>query len=104
LIYCFDVDGTLEVSNGPIKLDVLKQLLETDLVFIVSPSWMKVIEKANIPIFMLGENRIERLKLVRKKFPHETVVYIGDTLGDKEAAKQAEVGFIYAKDFKMNNL
>ena len=99
-VYVFDVDGTLEISEGPVKLEVLRKL--KGYVFIIG-NYGKLAETTTE--FPNGNPegllKVEALKRLGSKFaPQEKKIYVGDLPSDKEAAEKAGWNFCYAKDFE----
>jgi hypothetical protein len=90
VLICFDTDGTLETSNGPVKTDRLRELERQGAkVVIVSPSSAR--PQGFVCINDLP-SRLECLQKASQTFPSEMKLYVSDN-GDMDIAKQA--GFIY---------
>jgi len=100
-VYVFDVDGTLEVSGGPIKLEILRKLRA--YVFIVG-NYAKLAETTTE--FPNGNPeglpKEEALRRLGERFaPQEEKIYVGDDrIGDREAALKAGWKYVHPDDFK----
>jgi len=99
-VYAFNVDGTLEVSAGPIKLEALRKLRA--YVFIVG-NYAKLAEVTTE--FPNGNPeglpKEEALRRLGERFaPQEEKIYVADTKADEEVAERAGWRFCYAKDFR----
>ncbi len=94
-VYAFDVDGTIETSNGPITEARLHELREDgDFVYLVSPSASR---PKGLPILASG-SRQDNLRAVRAMHPDEDrFVYVSDN-GDVSDAQAA--GFEYVWDWE----
>jgi hypothetical protein len=89
LTIAFDVDGTIETSNGPIKVERMEELRAHGVnVVIVSPSNLRPngFHERN------GQARVDDLHLTKQDFPALVYLYVSDN-GDTVAAEEA--GFIY---------
>ena len=99
ILFCFDCDNTLDVSQGPVPVSLLYKLMsEGFLVYIVSPS--PFCTRLDIPHFTLLGGRWCTLKKLKSRVKADRYIYVGDTYADYEAAKIAGYEFVYAKDFK----
>ena len=91
MLVCFDVDGTLWTSNGPVTEAMLNQieLSPGGVVVIVSPSgarplgWKESIE---------GPARRDSLKSASERWPRAVRLYVSDN-NDQEEAEAA--GYLY---------
>lgn len=90
-LLCFDVDGTLDIADGPIPVAALHTLAEEHMVIIVSPSPLRP-KEAGFPEF-LSVDRKKNLLDAREAHFHEHQGYISDNDGDDHLS--AEVGFEY---------
>lgn len=111
-IFAFDVDHTLEVSEGPVPVSALRELAERGhvvglcgnwAVFVQAvPDWQRVISFLG----PLGVSKAEFLTQLRLHVPASDYVMVGndpDTgVGispDKSAAQQARWRFVLERDF-----
>ena len=90
-LLCFDVDGTLDMGDGPIPLAALHALAQEHMVVIVSPSPLRP-KDAGFPEF-LSVARKKNLLEAQAANPGEHPVYISDNEGDDHLS--AEVNFEY---------
>jgi hypothetical protein len=89
LTIAFDVDGTIETSQGPVKVERMQELRRAGVnVVIVSPSNLRPpgFEERNT------QARLDDLWATARDFPAALYLYVSDN-GDMEIAAQA--GFIY---------
>lgn len=95
-VYAFDVDGTLETSNGPIGIRKLRMLQgQGHYVYIVSPSMAR---PKDFPVVLVG-TRAENLAMVKSMHPDEDrFVYLSDNNDQPEAAA-AGFEYVDARDF-----
>lgn len=106
MLICFDVDGTLETSNGPVKTSRLVSLKDWGhRVIIVSPSpHFPRYADTDDPVFPNvsgNDTRLENLLEAKQMFgSEEFYLYISDNPGDDEVAKQAGFSFMHPKDFR----
>lgn len=94
VLVAFDVDGTLETSQGPVKLATLDRLIEAGArVVIVSPSgaappanrYQRILPNG-------GGSRSGNLLEAKRLYPADLCLYVSDN-GDVGEAQAA--GFIY---------
>ena len=108
-VYAFDVDETLEISGGPIKLSDLVQLKQDGHVVGLCGNWAVVTTRLQnwqflISFISLGD-KAEFLQHIRPYMPAEDHVMVGNVLGisgasdDKGAADRAGWRFIKESDF-----
>ena len=97
-LLCFDVDGTLDMGDGPIPLAALHTLAQEHMVVIVSPSPLRP-KDAGFPQFLSVDRKKNLLDAQEAHSSHGHVVYISDNPGDDHLS--AEVGFEYVhpRDF-----
>jgi hypothetical protein len=97
-VYCFDVDGTLESSSGPVSLSDLDALMDMDhVVLIVSPS--SAVPERYAKCLTEG-TRADNLKEARKMFDGGTeYIYVSDNPGDEEVAREAGFTFLHPNDW-----
>ena len=109
-VYAFDVDETLEISNGPIKIDHLIELKDQGhivgicgnmQVFCRIPNWHKIISFLG-QSFLTKDHFLYGLKI---NIPAEEFIMVGNRLGvtgasdDEGAAQRAGWRFILERDF-----
>jgi hypothetical protein len=111
IVYAFDVDETLEVSRGPIKLqDLMNLRLQGHIVGLCGnwaaltmqvPGWQRLVS-------FLGEGAVNKegaLMNLKKYIPADDYVMVGNILGvsgssdDKGAAERAGWRFIKESDY-----
>ena len=97
-IIAFDCDGTLEISNGPIPLDTLKEFQKKGWRVGICGNWKLAKLHIDSLDFYVGSPKTENLKQVGRDF--ELKIYVADTPDDEKAAKEANWQFIYAQDFE----
>lgn len=120
ILIVFDVDGTLEISNGNIPLVKLMELKKKGRYIFISnqnyfftKSLKKFLPKRileSIPsvynkysISELASNNLARadiLKLISEFYPNKKKIYIGDRDVDIEFARQAGYEFIRNTEFE----
>jgi hypothetical protein len=89
LTIAFDVDGTIETSQGPIKVERMEELRQAGVnVVLVSPSNLRPpgFDERNT------QSRVDDLHATARDFPAAVYLYVSDN-GDMEVATEA--GFIY---------
>lgn len=95
-VFCFDVDGTLESSNGPVSVDALLKLEEKGhLVVIVSESPHYPRGLGDEPLFeriVERGSRAQNLLAVKEKYPGRNYYYISD---NQDQAQALEAGVIF---------
>ena len=115
-LYAFDVDETLEISNGPIKLQSLMDLrLQGHIVGICGnfnlfcriPGWQHLVS-------FVGQGVLQKhdfLRMIANNIPHDERIMVGNVFGedngmgwlggsrDSEAAKLVDWRFIKEIDF-----
>ena len=101
-LICFDVDGTLEVSTGPVPLERLRQLKRQGAIIYIVGNYGKLaqttteFEDGNI-----AGTKAESLRLLAERHPDALRrIYVADTGGDKIAAESVGYLFIFAGDFR----
>jgi hypothetical protein len=111
VVYAFDVDDTLEVSNGPVRLDDLIELREHGHIVGLCGNWAMVTQHCpgwhHICSFV-GPCGIEKdafLRQLREHIPGHDYVLVGNILGtsgasdDRGAAGRAGWRFIKESEF-----
>lgn len=95
-VYAFDVDGTLETSDGPIWIRQLRMLQgQGHYVYIVSPSMKR---PKGFPVVLVG-TRAENLAAVKSMHPDEDrFVYLSDN-NDQAEAEAAGFEYVDRNDF-----
>lgn len=101
-IIAFDCDGTLEISKGPVLLHALKQLQRSGWRVGICGNWQLVKRHIDSLDFYTGEPKAHNLKEMGYDF--QTKIFVGDSAGDEQAAKEVNWQFIYAKDFKLEDI
>ena len=93
-LLCFDVDGTLEQSEGPIPLQALHDLsAQGHMIVIVSPSPLRP-KNEPVPEF-LSVDRRKNLRDARQEYPHEQAVYISDNDGDDVLSSEVDFEYVH---------
>jgi len=99
-IIAFDVDGTLNISGGPIPATHLLNLQRCGLVIGVLGNWRRAFDSIKgLDFYQAGiPSKAEILKALgtNKAFK----LYVADTDADREEALKAGWNFIYAKDYR----
>jgi hypothetical protein len=110
-LYAFDVDETLEISSGPIKLADVRALKKQGVIAGICGNWPVLVKSVpNWQEFLcfLGPSGGEKhtfLAEVRMKIPASEYVMVGNIGGvsgasrDSEAARRAGWRFIKESDF-----
>jgi hypothetical protein len=90
MVVAFDIDGTLETSNGPVSTNLLRSIQRGgSYVYLVSPSAAR---PQGFPILANGQRR-DNLLAVKAMHPdEEEFIYVSDN-GDEAEAEAA--GFEY---------
>ncbi|MBI4234380.1 MAG: hypothetical protein HY686_08065 [Chloroflexi bacterium] len=92
MLFCFDVDGTLEPGLGPIPVRALRDLVaQGHSVVIVSPSSLRP-KGEGFPEF-LSRDRQKNLLDAAAAYSQLRPVYVSDNEGDDQLCEQ--VGFTY---------
>lgn len=107
IVFAFDVDGTCETGNppGPIPLNNLLVLKNRGhVVGIISGSLARVKNVLGDQLdFYLAGSKAGEMVRVAQHYVGEAKIYVGDSPTDMVAAKIAKWGFVYAKDFRVEN-
>lgn len=101
-IITFDCDGTLNISAGPVPLSALTELQGQSWRVGICGNWQKVKQHLTTLDFYLGAPKDENLKKEGEGF--EVKIFVADTTTDEQAARHAGWRFIYAKDFKLEEI
>lgn len=97
----FDVDGTLEISNGPIPIKRLKQLKTFGCNVLIVGNYGKIVQKNLDKEFPNGNpNGLPKHEALKNISGDYLCIYVGDTESDREAAQEAGWCFIYADNFR----
>lgn len=67
-LYAFDRDQTVETSEGPIPLSVIRKLVEEGAI-VYAIGNVLLCNEINIP-YAEGETKVERVENLRKKYPN----------------------------------
>lgn len=100
IIIAFDVDGTLEISGGSIKLKRLRELKEAGAIVGIVGNWRKAIQHIwGLDFYQEGiPNKAEILKALGEG--KALKIYVADLESDREQAEKAGWIFIHHKAFK----
>lgn len=106
LVIALDTDGTLETSNGPVKIQWLVKLRDNGAtVCVVSPSLFYPRDGANNPRFELvnsAPDREENLRKVATTNPGaDLYVYISDNAGDDVRARNTGFTYVHPVNFQV---
>jgi len=82
ICFAIDRDGTVETSNGPVPLSLIKQLKEEGH-FVFCHGNRKLCEEAQIP-YAEGGTKEERLRLLREKVRADKYIVVDDVRIDVE--------------------
>ncbi|MCZ6620530.1 MAG: hypothetical protein O7C72_01315 [Deltaproteobacteria bacterium] len=110
-LYAFDVDETLEISGGPIKLDQMTQLRNEGHIVGICGNWIIFVQAVtgwhDLVSFLsigIGE-KSEFLNQIKQYIRAEEYIMVGNILGvsgasdDKGAAETAGWRFIKESEF-----
>jgi len=100
LVVAFDVDGTLEISGGPIPLSKLWELKKAGVVVGVVGNWELAIKHIRgLDFYQAGiPNKAEILRAIGEG--KVLRIYVGDTEDDAGQALAAGWIFLYPRDFR----
>lgn len=114
IVIAFDVDGTIETSSGPVKVERMIELAERGVaIWIVSPSGLSPNRRTTNPTHFpesINNDRATNLVAVKAMYPPDPTdanlhgyfshifLYVSDNK-DYEAAKQAGFSYIEASQF-----
>lgn len=107
-IYAFDVDDTLEISNGPIPIKKLRQLRENGHIVGICGNWQKFITAVPdwrdiINFFQVGLPKTNFLIELKAQlsyiFQIDEFVMIGNLSSDIDVAQAANWTFVKESDF-----
>lgn len=92
VFYCFDVDGTLSTSSGPVPVEKLYQLKKRgNPVIIVSPSSARPMDLGPVPTV----DRFIMMREIRTAFPDaDAYLYVSN---NQDMAQAKEAGFTYVE-------
>lgn len=94
---CFDVDGTLETSAGPVTVARLDELRQAGAsVVVVSPSALR---PHGFDERIDGPSRADNLRAAATDWPADLLIYVSD---NSDQAEAAAAGFCYVdrNDFR----
>lgn len=109
-VYLFDVDETLEISGGPVKLQALMDLRIAGHAVGLNGNWAALVSKTPgwqhlISFFNVGLPKDAYIAELRRWIAAEEFVMVGNILGvsggsdDYGAAQRAGIRFIKESDF-----
>lgn len=115
-VFCFDVDDSLEISNGPITLQSMMDLRIQGHIVGLCGNWSGFVQKVTgwqhlISFMNVGTTKEELLTYLKHYVPCDEVIMVGNVFGvknklsfaggsdDKGAAERAGVRFIKEDDF-----
>lgn len=101
-IIAFDCDGTLEISKGPVPLDTLKILQTGGWRVGICGNWELAKKHIDSLDFYRGVPKAKSLAGEGRGF--EVKIFVADAAPDEEAAKEAGWSFVYAKNFKAEEI
>jgi len=95
------VDGTLEVSAGPVRLDVLRSFkAKGDLIYIIGNYGKLAQTTTEFADGNIGVGKEDSLRKLGEKHPEQAErIYVGDVESDRAAAERAGWKFVFASDF-----
>jgi hypothetical protein len=112
--YAFDVDHTLEVSEGPVLVSSLRELAERGEIVGLCGNWAVFVRAVpdwhRLISFLgpLGISKAEFLVQLRTYVPAREYVMVGNdpltgvgASPDREAAREAEWRFVLERDFAL---
>lgn len=97
-VYLFDVDETLEVSNGPVKLDSLKELRDQGHVVGLCGNWAAFCQRVAgwqhlVSLMNVGLPKDVFMMHLRQYVPADDYVLVGNQLG-----RTNSLGFVCGSD------
>ena len=98
VLVCFDVDGTLDVTAGPVPLQRLYDLQSIGVkVAIVSPSGARL---TDFPLFLTSD-RDRNLRNARQWAENPPLcIYVSDNMGDRELSEMMGFTYVHPEDFR----
>jgi len=97
----FDVDGTLQISGGPIPIGRLKELKAKGVAVWIVGNYGKIVEFRLQDTFPNGNPRgLPKHEALLQLGGDFLCIYVGDTSEDEVAAKTAGWIFCWAKNFR----
>jgi len=97
----FDVDGTLEISNGPIPIERLRKLKRLGVNILIVGNYGKIVQHNLQHEFPNGNPKgLPKHEALKNIKGDHLCIYVGDTEADRQAARRAGWCFIWAGDFK----
>jgi len=99
-IIAFDVDGTLDISGGPIPATHLLALQKCGLLVGVVGNWKRAFESVKgLDFYQAGIP--SKTEILRALGAGKALrIYVGDTDEDREEAMKAGWNFIHAGDYR----
>lgn len=102
VLVSFDVDGTLEISDGPIPISTLEKLKRVGWIVGIAGNYSKFQQLC--PQFQLDfYGTKEILSKLKSQFNPDLAIHVGDTEDDRARARAAGFCFIHANDFMLND-
>lgn len=103
ILLALDVDGTLDVSGGPVSVAALSRMQLMDAcwdIVIVSPS----VAGAGLPFprVLGGGDRLRALYEAASRFTHSARFYLSDNEGDDHLAREAGFVYVHPDDFHLS--
>lgn len=105
-LYLFDVDGTLEISNGPVKLAQIIALRHAGHITGLCGNWGFFVrfcpgwENFLSPIGPIGTSKALYMAQLKMYIPAERYVFVGNAPPDDIEARDAGWEFIREAEFK----
>ena len=104
MLIAIDIDGTLEWSHGPVKVETLKRLQKGHIIVGGSghPAPIQVLEfrAKGIRLKACPRKDVERLKTLKRKFKAEDYIFVGDDHIDREVAEEAGYRYLTPQEFE----
>ena len=101
VLFAFDVDGTLDISGGPIPHRWLYKLKEKGAIVGFAGNYDKARRMGLVDFDFYNTGDPNALESIRRKFEADLYVHIGDVEEDRESARLAGYTFVHAKDFRI---
>lgn len=101
ILFALDCDGSIDVSQGPIPVNLLYELVNKGhQIIIVSPSPFCI--GIDLPHYSpLFTRRHENLNYLKNTISADRYIYVGDTESDLQSAQMAEWDFCPASQFEI---
>lgn len=106
LVIAFDCDGTLDISEedpGPVPATAMNRLLMHNAVVGICGNTDPIRKHGydeGLHFLTLHKDKAISLRMTSDLYPGRFYVFVGNTTGDQEAAREAGWTFVQAEDFQ----